>query len=526
MSDLILYNGRLITMDPATEGATALSVHDGKINHVGRTEDVLPLVKNGARKIDLGGATLLPGFNDAHIHVWKVGDLLTGMLDVRQAKSIREINGMLRDFSGKVGRDGWILARGYNEAHLEEKRHPTRHDLDEAVPGRPVWLVRTCGHIAVASSRAMDLAGITRDTEPCMGGVIDRDEAGEPTGIFHETSMGQLAAVIPPPTASDYRRMILAAGEKLLSHGITSATDPAVTPELIDVYTSMDLARELPVRMNLLAIVRPDGGSNNYPLPKRSASTMLRLDSVKFFADGGLSGATAALKVDYKHIPSRGVLRFGDEEEFHQLARDARAAGLRIGVHAIGDAAIEQVLRVYERISRDIPGPANRIEHLALPDEKMLKQAARLGVIAVSQAIFLHELGGNFRAYLPENYLPRVYPFRSMIKAGIPLALSSDAPVVQDFNPLSGVRSAVVRSDKSGVCIEKSESLSVMQALYSYTMGGAIASGDASNRGSLSPSKWADMVVLDHDPRKVEPDAIPHIPVRMTFRSGQLVHET
>ncbi|MCC5875436.1 MAG: amidohydrolase, partial [Candidatus Sumerlaeia bacterium] len=473
MSDLVLYNGKLITMDPATEGATALHVHNGKIALVGRTEDVLPLADNAATMIDLEGAVLLPGFNDAHIHLWKVGALLTSMLDLRGVRSIAAMMENLRAFAVTQPEDGWILARGYNEAHLAEGRHPTRADLDAALPGRAVWLVRTCAHIAVASTRALELAGIEAATESPRGGVIERDNTGNPTGVFHESAMGLVSRVIPPPTTSDYKQMIRDGGLHLLSQGVTSATDPAVTPELIDAYTEMDADRALPIRMSLMAIVRPDGGNETLPLPKRMVTTMLRVDSVKFFADGGLSGATAALGTDYKHLQTRGVLRFTDEEELYTLARQAREAGLRIGIHAIGDVAIDQVLRVYERLGREISGPANRIEHFGLPDAGMLMRAANLGVIAVPQAIFIEELGENFRAYLPDEYLERVYPLYSIINAGIPLALSSDAPVVRETNPLAGIRAAVTRSDRTGIVIAKKEALNVNQALYSYTMGGA-----------------------------------------------------
>lgn len=525
LSDLVLYNGKLITMDPATDGATALHVHNGKISLVGRTEDVLPLADNAATKIDLQGAVLLPGFNDAHIHLWKVGNLLTRMLDLREVRSIAAMVEKLRAFAGTQPADGWILARGYNEAHLAEGRHPTRADLDEALPGRAVWLIRTCSHIAVASTRAMELAGVHSSSEAPSGGVIERDGSGEPTGVFHESAMGLVEKAVPSPSINDLKDMIRAGGQHLLSQGVTSATDPAVMPDLIDAYTAMDGDRALPVRMSLMAIVRPDGGNEPLPLPRRMVTTMLRVDSVKFFADGGLSGATAALGTDYRHLPTRGVLRFPDEEELFTLALGARKAGLRIGVHAIGDVAIDQVLRVYERLAREVSGPANRIEHFGLPDGSMLKRAANLGVIAVAQAIFLEELGENFRAYLPEEYLPRVYPLYSIINAGIPLALSSDAPVVRETSPLAGIRAAVSRKDRTGAAIAPREALNVNQALYSYTMGGAIASGDASNRGSLSPGKWGDLVVLGEDPRTVPVEDLPDVPVRMTFIAGNLVYQ-
>jgi predicted amidohydrolase YtcJ len=218
------------------------------------------------------------------------------------------------------------------------------------------------------------------------------------------------------------------------------------------------------------------------------------------------------------------VLRFA-QGELRDLCRESHAAGWRIATHAIGDVAIDQVLDIYEALGPHPRGLAHRIEHFGLPDGAQLARAARLGVIAAPQTIFIHSLGRNFRQYLPDVLLPRTYPVRAMIDAGVRVALSSDAPVVDDDNPLMGMMAAITRRDGDGVVIAADQAITAAEALNGYTMGGAIASGDEDNRGSIEPGKWADVAVLSADPIETAPEALPHIRVDMTFVAGRVAFE-
>ena len=212
-------------------------------------------------------------------------------------------------------------------------------------------------------------------------------------------------------------------------------------------------------------------------------------------------------------------------DELYALASKAEAHGLHVGTHVIGDAAIDRVLAVYERLAAERPRRRRRFEHFALPDAMQLERAARLRVHVAAQPVFLHSLGGNFRRYLPDAYIPRCYPLRDVLDAGLPLALSSDAPVVEDENPLLGIRAAVLRGDPEEGTIAPEQAITVAEALYAYTMGGALASGDGSNRGALAPGKWADFVVLDRNPLEVEPEALTEIKVDATFVGGEPVYQ-
>jgi predicted amidohydrolase YtcJ len=260
------------------------------------------------------------------------------------------------------------------------------------------------------------------------------------------------------------------------------------------------------------------------PLPEQHVSDRLRVDTVKLLADGGLSGATAALSVNYRHVAEKGVLRF-DDGELRELCGEAHRAGWRIATHAIGDVAIDQMLDVYEGLGAHPRGLAHRIEHFGLPDAAQLVRASRLRVIAAPQSIFIHSLGRNFRSYLPDSFLARTYPIRAMLDAGVRVALSSDAPVVEDDNPLVGMMAAVTRLDNAGHPIAPEQAITAREALYAYTMGGAIASGDEGNRGSIDVGKWADLAVLSGNPLTVAPHQLPQLKVDMTLVGGQVIFE-
>jgi predicted amidohydrolase YtcJ len=246
-------------------------------------------------------------------------------------------------------------------------------------------------------------------------------------------------------------------------------------------------------------------------LPEKHLSDKLRCDSVKFFADGGLSGATAAISRPYKTLepPNYGILRF-EEEELYTLALEAHQAGFRIGTHAIGDRALDQVLRVYERLYQTAPGPRHRLEHFGLAGPEHLAKARQLGIIAVPQPVFLHELRTNYQRYVPEEWFCRCFNLRAMLEAGLTVAFSSDGPVVRQIDPLIGLRAALQEPLCAG------NEVRLEQALWAYTLGGAVAQGDEGNRGSLEPGKWADLVILEGDLREIE-----SLSVRQTLVGGR-----
>jgi predicted amidohydrolase YtcJ len=523
----LFHNSIIHTIDSQHPRAEALLTgDDGRILAVGSLAEVEAAARAGTKRVDLAGRTLIPGFNDAHVHIWKMGLLLTRQVVANKstAPDIETIIERFRDKAESLPPGTWITGRGYNEAELPERRHPERHDLDAASLDHPIALTRTCGHMIVANSLALRLAGITRDTPNPPGGVIVHDMNGDPTGLLQETAMGLLTKVIPEPSDSEMVAAIKAANQHQLTLGITSATDPLLTPFHLRIYRDLEARGELKVRVNGMPIRRPDGGIETLPLPERFLSDWLRIDTVKFFADGGLSGV-AAVSLPYKVTNNTGVLRF-ETDDLRELMWEAHAAGFRIGTHAIGDVAIEQVLSVYEDIQRRLPRPElrHRIEHLGLPNPDHFARCAALGIIIAPQTVFLPALGASFRRYLPDAYLDHCYPVRAMLDAGLTVALSSDAPVVPDDNPMLGMKAAIDRLDPTGEAIAADQAITAQEALYAYTMGGAIASGDADNRGSLTMGKWADLAVLSGDPLTTPVERLLDIKVEQTYVGGVLVY--
>lgn len=493
MSSALLSGGTIL--NPKHQGSSyslerleALFIQNGKIIATGKLSDIENLALPDTKRLNLEGRTLLPGFNDAHVHIWKVGQLRTSMLDLRGITSLAEVYAKVEERAKTLKPGEWLWGRGWNEALLAEKAMPDKAALDKLSPHNPVLLTRTCAHIHAVNSQALQLAGITPQTH-VPGGEINYDQ-----GILYETAYGLAFKAMGEPTQAQYEAWAKAGCEYLRSLGITSATDPAVDPPLYAAYKALEQRGELPIRVNCLYIRRPDGGSQTYPLPEKYLSDKLRCNSVKFFGDGGLSGATAAISQPYKTLepPQHGILRFEDQDLF-ELALEAHRAGFRIGTHAIGDRAMDQILRVYERLYQDSSGPRHRIEHFGLAGPEHLQKAHDLGIIAVPQPVFIRELRANYERYVPDDWFGRCFNLRAMFDAGLTVAFSSDGPVVRQVEPLKGLQAALKEPLVAG------NQVSLEQALWAYTLGGAVAQGDEGNRGSLEAGKWTDFVMLEGD---------------------------
>ncbi len=635
MTDLIFKNGVFLSQniqqrDPSV--FEAILVKNGYIFAIGSLSDIEKKAAKNVQIIDLNGQILMPAFNDAHIHIWKVGDLLTFMLDLRGVKNLAEMQSRIADFAAKNPKNAWILARGFNEANFPDGQMPSRFDLDAVVPDRPCYVIRTCAHVAILNTKALEICGITEETIVPNGGeirqfekafkvgsltfegaenltfeeeinvdFIDRlnsekelnNDLNNPlneelnnelnkelndknelkinlnnplnnelnskeiinsnlkkelktnlnnplnpsistpsnikhqtlnynnlSGVLSETALGLVQKFLPKYTPKALKTMVLAAQEALLKQGIAATTDPAVMPDLLAVYKEMDAQKELKIRINAVPIVVPDGATEALPLTALYESDFLKINTVKFFADGGLSGKTAALKKPYKNTQEHGVLRL-NFDFFMPLAEKAQAAGFKIATHAIGDRAIDEVLKVYQFIAKNNKKQlTHRIEHLGIPSKSNLKLMHKLGVHCVSQPIFLYELGQNFRNYLTPQYLNKVYPFKTILDAKVNLAFSSDAPVVKDFNPLMGIQNAVERIDTQGFTIGASEKISVEDALLAYTINAAKANGDEAIMGSIEVGKRADFVILDKNPLNTEGGKISEIKVQNVFVLG------
>jgi len=526
MATLIIHNVNLLSFNDGFTaiGCDAIAIEGNRIKGIGRWDDLKSMMQPNTEVIDAGGKTIMPGFNDSHIHIWKVGNLDTFMLDVRKASSLDEMLGMIETYHQNNPHLKWITARGFNEAGWKEGRMPDKNDLDKVVKDKPVYLIRTCAHIAVANTRALELSNITAITPVADGGVMYKGADGKPNGIFSETALGLVGKNIPAYTKDELKIMVKAARKQLYRFGITAATDPAVDPLLLQAYYEMHEAGELGFRLNAIPILLPDGGERPYSLPDHYASDWFNVNTVKFFSDGGLSGKTAALKRHYKNTNEHGVLRL-QKEKYLKLGRAAMEKGLGVATHAIGDAAIEFVTDCYVNLAELFPDALKRIEHLGLPEEKHLELMAKYQIATSMQTIFISELGKNFRQYLDEDYLNQCYPVRSVLKQGILIALSSDAPVVSNLNPVKGIEAAVTRRDNEGFVIAADEAISIAEALKAYTVS-ASAIGKTPQFGSLEEGQLADFIVLNRNPLSTAPRDIASIKVERTFIDGKCVYES
>ncbi len=522
MKQLLIYNASLLSFhDNFAKGDDAIFIEGNRVKAIGKYGELQPLVHSNVEMTDAGGKTLMPGFNDTHIHIWKVGNLKTFMLDVRGAKSLEHLQDMLSDYNRQYPYAAWVTARGFNEAAWENGNIPTKNDLDKVISNKPVYVIRTCAHIAVANTKAIELCNITKETKVPPGGEIRIGNDGNPNGIFSETALGLITKHIPGYTKDELKIMVKAAREEMYSYGITAATDPAVDPLLLDAYYEMHTANELGFRLHAMPIILPDGGEAAYAIPEYFSSDFFNVNTVKFFSDGGLSGKTAALKGYYKNTNEQGLLRL-KQQQYLQLCSNAIQKNLAIATHAIGDAAIEFVIDVYKELYQSFPTISNRIEHLGLPQKHHLKKMRQYNIAASMQTIFLDELGKNFIKYLDDGYLDHCYPVKSVLDNGILMALSSDAPVVKNFNPLKGAQAAVTRKDAEGNAIAAHESISIEEALKAYTVSAAAISRTA-EYGSLEVGKLADFILLNENPLTKPPELLSTVQVEKTFVDGVCV---
>jgi predicted amidohydrolase YtcJ len=525
LNSLLIHNANILSFQDGFVPGTAdtLVVAENSIEAVGRYDELKNLAHGGTVIIDAGGKTLMPGFNDSHIHIWKVGSLKTFMLDIRGVSSKDEMQQQLSDYIAANPHLHWVTARGFNEAGWSEGTLPTRHDLDKVSASKPIYVIRTCAHIAVCNTAALQAAGITAATPVPQGGVMQLGADGQPNGIFAETALGLVANKIPAYTKNDFKIMVRAMQQELYQYGITAATDPAVDPVLLQAYHEMNAAGELGFRLNALPIILPDGGTQPYPIPQKFSSSFFNINTVKFFSDGGLSGQTAALKRSYKNSTQQGVLRL-QQQQYLGLCRQAMQNGLGVATHAIGDAAIEMVIDIYKQLQAAYPSLIKRVEHLGLPLTQHLAAMQANNIACSMQTIFLDELGKNFTKYLDDDYLQRCYPVRSVLQHGILTALSSDAPVVKNFNPLKGASVAVTRKANQGVTIAPNEAITMHQALKAYTFSAAQISGTM-QWGALQKNKLADFIITDKNPLTTAADVVQDIKVLQTFVDGQCVYK-
>jgi predicted amidohydrolase YtcJ len=520
----------VLTLDARNRRVEGFAVAQGRIVAVGGTREIKALAGSRTRRHDLGGATVIPGFNDAHCHVLSFGLSLLHV-DLGSTTSVGDIVAAVGARGRRTPTGGWVIGRGYNDNKLRELRHPRRQDLDAVAPGHPVWLGHTSGHMGAANSMALRVARITRDTPDPEGGVIDRDATGEPTGLMKETAQRLVTRAIPPVSRDDAKAALAAAGKRFVAEGLTSVQDAragSLVPHELRAYQEATAEGGLPTRTSLLLDVEalPMGADGHlefgFGLRSGFGSDRLMLAGIKIFLDGSLIGRTAAMTAPYASDPDTRGFLLKTEDKLRGQVDAATRAGWQVGMHAIGDRAIDVAVALVDatmgaRAKKLRP----RVEHCGVMRRDLIGAVRRRGMVIVTQPRFITELGDGFRRALGEERLRYCYPMKSL--RGCRVAFSSDRPVV-DGAPLGGIEAAVTQRTGSGAAYVPAERIGVLDAIRWYTAGAAFAQFQEHALGSLEPGKWADFCALARDPERVAPSEIAKLDVVLTAVGGEIVY--
>ena len=487
---------------------------DGKVMRLLRDGDRRP---GGARVVDVRGAAVLPGLIDAHGHVLDLG-LGALRLDVTGSRSLAELQGRLRDYAAAHPDTKWILGAGWNQELWPDKKFPTTSDLDAIVSDRPVVLERVDGHAIVANSAAMKAAGVTAVTPAPHGGEIH-------DGLFVDAARQLIDKAIPAPTAAELDRGLAKAQEILLGYGVTGVGSMSTSLADWQAFNRAGAAGMLNVRLMAYITAAQAAEANMRPTGWLYGDR-LRAGGVKLFADGALGSRGAWLKLPYADKPESRGLQFHSDAELLELADRAAAAGFQIATHAIGDAANAQIISVYEQLHRKYPGDRRwRIEHFQIVDPADIPRLAPAGIIASMQPT--HQTSDRLmaEARLGPNRLRGSYAWQTVLRSGAKLAFGSDFPV-ESPNPFPGLSAAISRQDVNGQPPGgwmPAERLTLGQALQAFTRGAAYAGFAEQKFGALEPGKWADFIVIDRDPTKVDPQSLARTQVLETWVAGKKV---
>jgi predicted amidohydrolase YtcJ len=487
---------------------------------------------------DLKGRSVFPGFGDSHMHfmAWLESQEL---LDLRSCKSIGELRTALKAYieTHPLAEGGWYRGRGWNDANLAEGRRPTRRDLDDLSPRNPVVLTRICGHVTVANTAALKIAGITADTH-VEGGVVGIGSDGEPDGILGEAASRYVYNHIPKLRDEDMRRLLEKYGPLVASFGLTQLHSDDVGMfgfdfrRAIDFYMNAERDGLLPFRVrqqvmlprrDLLVDFLSEGWRTGDGTP------FYQIGPLKLICDGSLGGRTAFMLQDYADKPGeRGIAMF-DQERLNELVFIAHSSGMQVAAHAIGDGALEMCLDAFEAAQSASPGIfRHKIVHAQIADDRQLDRMKNLHVGAAIQPSFAPSDRSMAIERLGEQWASRSYRWKTMLRKGIALSGGSDAPI-ESLRPLDGIHAAVTRQspsangnpDESWIPEEK---LSVAEAISLYTWGNAWHGGNEKRRGEIAVGRDADLAVLDRDPFVEPVTDLWKIPVGMTLCGGRVTH--
>lgn len=531
-ADLVLRGGPVFRA-LQSDMVEALAVWSGRVLAGGSVAELEPLIGARTRVVDLRGRSAMPGFNDAHQHLLSLGLSMT-QLNLRPG-TVDTLAALLAAVGERVTQTppgGWIVGGRYDHYQLDVKRHPLREELDRVAPDNPVFIKRTCGHMGVANSSALAIAGIDESTPDPPGGHLQKGQ-GRLTGLLQERAQAMMLAVIPPESIDTLAGAIELAGRHMLSRGVTSVMDAAVGGvQGFDDYLAYQQARHsgrLPVRAYMAIYGGPTGIMEKFidqGARTGAGDERLKLGPAKIFTDGSAGGKTAAMRAPYRgDTPDRGIFLYSDDELDEMVTR-YHEAGFQIATHAIGDAAIDQSLAAYERILDASPGVdrRHRIEHCGYIVPEHIDIMARRGIFPAPQPVFVYDFGDLYLEVLGEERSASCYPMRTWMKHGLHPAASSDAPVC-GTNVMTNLYSMLTRKTAKGVCLGENERLDLAQALSASSYNGAYLSFSESVKGTLLPGQLADIAVTSDNLFDAEPERILESNIDLTILEGDIVYD-
>ncbi len=532
-ADLILTNAAVVTMAPRPARAEAVALGGGRILFVGPARGAMRHRGEATRVVDLGGRMVLPAFQDSHVHLIS-GGVELGLCDLNGLGTRAEVLAKVRDYAAAHPQAAWITGGGW-DLPLFPQANPRREDLDAIVADRPVALDSADGHSAWVNSKALELAGVTKDTPDPAGGRIERDARGVPSGTLRESAAGFVERLIPKPGPADLIKGLRAGMALANRYGITSIIEASAGPELLEAYAALDRTGELSVRVLASLDVDPDRGVGEARrlagLRQRYAGRRLKSTAAKIFADGVMEPHTAALLAPYIDRPGDRGTPLLEPEAFNELARALDLAGFQIHVHAIGDRAIRMTLDAFEAAGRanGFRDMRHHIAHLELIDPADIPRFKRLGAAANFQALWAYA-----DPYITDLTLPILgparsrwlYPIGSVARTGARIVGGSDWSV-SSMNPLEAIQVAVTRRAPGappGEAWIPEERVDLGTMLRAYTVNGAWLSRDEKRRGTLEPGRAADLIVLERDLTAVPPWEIGRVKVLWTLLDGREVY--